>query len=303
MHHLREPEEFGLAVSGASLAADFLAPQKLPTRVEQFQAPTWALDFHEAHVKARIAGPLPPGWVSFGLMRSPAPSSWYGQTTGAGVLVCTPPGSGIDGRITPGFTCTSLNVPVAVWEQCREVAGQSGRQMGSGAVLHLPPALFAEIERQIEGSRRALRQNTAGAATEAAALTREIIIRAWELLDENEPERTQSYRNRARLVRHAEQWMRDHLAAPIHIPDACTALRVSRRELEYAFRTVLDESPRDYLQSLRLNAIRRALIRSGERLNLTDIALTHGITHASRFSAQYRALFGEYPSETQKAAR
>ena len=71
VHRLSDPEQFGIAVSGVNLTVDFLAPQKMPTRVEQFQAPEWTLDFHEAHVKARVYGPLPPGWVSLGLMASP----------------------------------------------------------------------------------------------------------------------------------------------------------------------------------------------------------------------------------------
>jgi transcriptional regulator GlxA family with amidase domain len=73
---------------------------------------------------------------------------------------------------------------------------------------------------------------------------------------------------------------------------------VSRRELEYAFRTVFDESPRAYLQSLRLNAIRRALRSTRTCEPVTRIAFDHGVTHLGRFSAQYRRLFGELPSET-----
>ena len=73
------------------------------------------------------------------------------------------------------------------------------------------------------------------------------------------------------------------------------------RQLEYAFRTVFDQSPRDYLQTLRLNAIHRTLRRS-ERggSSVMHIALDHGVTHLGRFAANYRALFGEKPSETKR---
>jgi AraC family ethanolamine operon transcriptional activator len=92
--------------------------------------------------------------------------------------------------------------------------------------------------------------------------------------------------------------MRDHLAEPIRVPDVCLALSVSRRELEYAFRATFDQSPRDFLHALRLNAIRRALLRGDVRAPIVHIALDHGITHPGRFAADYRALFGEPPSET-----
>jgi hypothetical protein len=76
VHRLEDPEEFGHAVSGGYLAADFLAPKEAATHVEQFQSAGWAMDFHEAKVKARIRCELPPGWGSVGLMRSPAASHW-----------------------------------------------------------------------------------------------------------------------------------------------------------------------------------------------------------------------------------
>ena len=95
------------------------------------------------------------------------------------------------------------------------------------------------------------------------------------------------------------------LPKPIHfahnLPVPLTpppALRVSRRELEYAFRTVFDQSPRDFLHLLRLNAVRRALRRGAPGDTILRVLLDHGFTHPGRFAADYRAIFGEQPSET-----
>lgn len=305
MHLLNDPEQFGSAVSGASLTADFLAPQKVPTRVEQFQTPGWALDFHEAHVKARVFGPLPPGWAALGLMRSPSVSSWYGIAAAQGVLVCNPPGAPIDGCIAPGFACMSVNVPIAVWEQCRAIAGIERSAFGNFAAFHLPPPTYARIERRLRATRHLLR-TAAGtphlatfAAGEAADFAAHMVTTAWELSTTAEPPRD-SLRNRTRLARRAEAWMREHLAEPVRVPALCLALRVSRRELEYAFRTIFDQSPRDYLQALRLNAIRGVLLRAPGPVSILEIALAHGVTHPGRFASHYRALFGERPCETVK---
>jgi len=300
---LRDPEQFGSALSGTRLIADFLAPQKLPAGVEQFQAPGWAFDFHEAHVKARIHGPVPPGWASLGLMRSPAPSTWYGQTGARGVLACTPPGEEIDGWIAPGFRCMAVGVPVAVWEQCRALAGRESARLSSGFVQHLSPSVYAAIESRMEALLRLLRTAPTApalrdfAAREAADFAMEIVGLAWERGGAETSSRD-SLRNRIRLTRRAEAWLREHLAEPVRIPDVCLALGVSRRELEYAFRSALDQSPREVLQSMRLNAIRRAL-RRAER-SVTEVALEHGVMHLSRFAASYRQLFGETPSATAK---
>ena len=293
-------------MSGVRLNADFLAPNKTPTRVEQFQAPGWSLDFHEAHVKARLFGPLPPGWVSLGLVRSPAASSWYGRAAAQGVLLCNPPGEPIDGCIAPGFNCMAVNVPIAMWEQCGALAGSRRSSFGGFAALQLPPQLYARIEQRLKSILHHLRgasatpRLSAFAAREARDFSTYMATVAWET-STTPKEPRDSFRNRARLARRAEAWMRDHLDQPVQIPDVCLAMGASRRELEYAFRACFDQSPRDFLQALRLNAIRLSLRRGATQI--TEVALDHGVTHLGRFAAQYRALFGESPSETLRGVK
>jgi AraC-like DNA-binding protein len=300
VHRLSGPEQFGIAVSGATLTADFLSPQREPTIVEQFQAPDWTLDFHEAHVKARLFAPLPAGWASLGLMRSPAASAWYGVDAGKGMLACNPPGEPIDGWISPGFSCLAVNVPPAVWERCRALAG-TDRGLTGFAAFHLPPPVYQRIERQLLATRHLLRAATdnpalaALAAHEAASFATEMVTDVCALVDRAAVPRD-SFRNRIRLARRAESWMRGHLAEAVQVPDVCLALHVSRRELEYAFRTAFDQSPRAFLQALRLNAIRRVLRATG--MAVTQVAFDHGITHLGRFAANYRSLFGESPGGT-----
>lgn len=305
IHHLNDPDEFGVALSGGTLVADFLGPQAEPTRVEQFQTPDWALDFHEAHVKARVFCPLPRDWASIGLMRSPSESLFLGFSAQPGLLVCNPPGEAIDGRIAPGFMCASVNVPLSVWEQSRMIAGAEGNALRGMTAFLLPPPVYVQLDRKLTAIRRLLRASGAAphlarpAVREAAVLVAEIFTTAWEVSENARPPRD-SLRNRAHLVRRAEAWMREHLGDAVQMPDVCLALRVSRRELEYAFRTVLDQSPRDFLQALRLNAIRRTLRQARTRASIVEIALDHGVTHLGRFAAHYRALFGEAPSRTRE---
>jgi AraC-like DNA-binding protein len=303
VHRLENPEEFRHAVSGGSLAADFLAPREAATEVEQFQSPGWAMDFHEAKVKARIRCELPPGWGSVGLMRSPAPSRWYGHEAHRGALVFTPPGEAIDGRIVPGFSCLSITVPGQVWAAARDLAGLESTNPGGARIHMIEPGAYHQIERRIHGLRRMLR--TAGsdarlsdaAAAEALAFATELISLAWSACETSRDLRD-SLRNRTRLARRAEDWMRAHLGEPIQIPGICRALGVSRRELEYAFRLIHDESPRDFLHALRLNAVRRELLRARIGDSVSRIALDHGITHFGRFSVAYRRLFGVNPGGT-----
>lgn len=306
VHRLENPEEFGHAVSGGCLSADFLAPREDATRVEQFQSAGWAMDFHEAKVKARIRCELPSNWGSAGLMRSPAPSHWYGHEAYRGALVCTPPGEAIDGRIMPGFSCLSITVPVHVWEAARGLAGVDSTSFGGARIHMIEPCAYREIERRIHELLCLLRSAGSDprlavvAGAEAVAFATELISNAWTAVGSHKDFRD-SHRNRARLARRAEDWMRAHLGESIQIPDLCRTFRVSRRELEYAFRMVHDVSPRDYLHALRLNAVRRELIRKDRTESVSRIALANGISHFGRFAADYRRMFGGNPGETRQS--
>jgi AraC-like DNA-binding protein len=220
------------------------------------------------------------------------------------MLCCVPPGEELDGRTAPGFSWMTVALPPAAWAQCRAMAGLDDHEFHRYAAATLPPARLARLERQISVTHRRLRAATtseavAFGAREANGLAMELATIACELAAQKKPLRD-SLRNRTRLARRAESWMRENLTEDVRMPDLCAALRVSRRELEYAFRSTYDQSPRDYLHTLRLHAVRRTLMVREEHRSILEIAFAHGIFHPGRFAADYRLLFGERPSETQK---
>lgn len=300
---MHDPDEFAVAVSGASLRADFLGRQKSATVVEQFQTPDWTIDFQQADVRARILGYPPPGWASVALIRGAGESAWYGSRATRGLLVCTPPGEPIDGWIGPGFVCSSFGVPPQVWEECRQASGVA-RAVTGAAVRELSPSAFAAIETRLLGLRRLMREASPGepshlTAREAGAFVRELMCLIWELGDGDRPPR-ESARNRTRLARRAEEWLHAHHGTAVGVAELALAMGTSRREVEYAFRENFALGPRQLLEKIRLNAIRRELRRADpqERGQVTRIAMDHGITHLGRFPGLYKGLFGELPSET-----
>jgi AraC-like DNA-binding protein len=57
--------------------------------------------------------------------------------------------------------------------------------------------------------------------------------------------------------------------------------------------------PARYLRLRRLNAVRRELLRAKPgTVRVTDTAMRWGFWELGRFAREYRALFGELPSET-----
>jgi transcriptional regulator GlxA family with amidase domain len=55
--------------------------------------------------------------------------------------------------------------------------------------------------------------------------------------------------------------------------------------------------------AMRLNKVRRYLRQAADKATVTEAATHFGFYHFGRFSAHYRRLFGEVPSETLHRAR
>lgn len=103
---------------------------------------------------------------------------------------------------------------------------------------------------------------------------------------------------RKRMVDRAREYALGHLDQPLSILDLCNHIGASRRKLQYCFQETLGINPVAYLRALRLNAVRRELRESTQLHAVQEVAARWGFWHLSRFSSDYRTLFGETPSQT-----
>jgi AraC family ethanolamine operon transcriptional activator len=104
---------------------------------------------------------------------------------------------------------------------------------------------------------------------------------------------------RRAAVRRVEEWLDAQPGERASIPALCNVAGVSERTLEYAFRERLGMTPARYLKIRRLNFVRRELETAAPQgASVTAIALRSGFFDLGRFAGEYRALFGELPSET-----
>lgn len=302
---LSDPEDFDGVVSGMQLKVNYRLRHTGHSSVSQYQSPQFAFDFGELHVRAHLHGAVPQEWASMCILRGDSRAVFNGQAGSHGDLFFLPPGAGLDGCTEPAMRWTTIAIPKAKWEACRQIAG-SEESPKPHPGLRLSPArrqyLCARLE-HIEALLGNYQDDTGSvnwAGQSAVDFAMECATMVWEEAT-LEPLRPDSLRNRLRLARRAHDWMVERIGTCISIGDLCLALCVSRRELEYAFRTTLDTSPAEHLKILRLNAIRIAL-RDASRLeqSIGKVAADHGVTHFGRFSAHYRDIFGEPPSATRR---
>jgi len=91
---------------------------------------------------------------------------------------------------------------------------------------------------------------------------------------------------------------RANLATLTSLADLCSAAGVSHRTLNRAFRAVRGTTPTRYLHALRLSEARRTLASETVVTSVTEVATRFGFRELGRFAGEYRAAFGESPSET-----
>ena len=87
----------------------------------------------------------------------------------------------------------------------------------------------------------------------------------------------------------------DSPLCPLSVAELTEETGLSRRTLQSACQQTVGLSPVQYLRALRLSEARRALGRSG---SVTEAATQYGFWHLGYFARDYRAMFGELPSET-----
>jgi len=101
-----------------------------------------------------------------------------------------------------------------------------------------------------------------------------------------------------RHVKRAVDFMHANMARALSSTEIAHAGGVSVRSLEEGFRQFKGVSPMAYLRRIRLDAVRAELCAPEGTEPIAQIALKWGFAHLGRFSAFYRQVYGELPSET-----
>jgi AraC-like DNA-binding protein len=100
-----------------------------------------------------------------------------------------------------------------------------------------------------------------------------------------------------------EEAARASLGRLSYISEICDAIGVTQRTLTRVVRAVHGITPSQYVRMLRLTEAKRVLSSPRSRTEtVTDVAIRCGFRQLSRFAADYRAAFGESPSETLRRA-
>jgi AraC-like DNA-binding protein len=101
-----------------------------------------------------------------------------------------------------------------------------------------------------------------------------------------------------RHVRKVEEYLRAHAQEPISADQLAALAGISLRSLYSGFRQAFGVGPMLYLRQVRLDRARMDLLGDPHADTVSGVALRWGFGHLGRFSAEYRARFGESPVES-----
>ena len=107
--------------------------------------------------------------------------------------------------------------------------------------------------------------------------------------------------NLPEAVELAIRLMEDNLEDAIAIPEICTRVGISQRQLNRLFSHTLSTSPAVYYRDIRLDHA-RALVRQTDR-PLLDVAVASGFSNQSHFSRLYRQRFKVSPTIDRRQLR
>jgi len=244
----------------------------------------------------RVRCARPPGYVVFSAVALDAEATWCGIPLGPRSVIEL----GRDWEIATRGALEAVSFAVArdALEQTERLLSGGEEEPRSENRLVAPAVAHADALRQRIAS-ALLASDLAPAGRES--LRNEFLELAARLRRAPAPAdaHVASGSRRRAAVRRVEEFLDAQERAVPSLAELCSVAGVSERTLEYAFQEQLGMPPGRVLRLRRLNQVRRELRAADPgTTRVTDVAMRWGFRQLGRFAADYRALFGERPSET-----
>lgn len=306
------------AICGWDQRYDQIGQGAFRSFVKQAATDTVQVFQESANVRIVQQGHLPPGRLTFGLiLRGGTPFSFQGVEIDEAALIVTTGGKEFVLHSPPDMSMLAVTVDA---QALARVADAEGLDLASGGlarhVLRIPPAAgMRAAQRLVEALEAVLAAPaapaalpstaTAGSSASAAparftdAVTESIL----DLLAFQVPAREDrlTHACRADIVQRSHQLVLSRPEQPVSILDLAQSLRVSRRTIQTSFQSVTQMNPIAYLRAVRLAQVRRLLRTSpAHQVPVREAASRWGFTNLGHFASDYKAQFGELPSQTQR---
>lgn len=264
------------------------------------------IQFLRARLGRRLIqkGAAPAGMRSFGLLAARnIQIFWHGRQVTGGDLFVFPLGGELDSVTQCDFDVVVVSLREdALLAACQSLELPDPDNLLKGdEVIRIDPKDMRRLRRFVLSTSNGLAKNVGLVTVDGLGLVADEISRLLVLA----LSRGQGARGPKRSIRRTQAlklvdaYLAEHTTQPPRLEDLCRAANVSERTLEYAFREHYRLTPKAFINGLRLNAARKALLLTNPTTSrVSEVVQNLGFWHMSQFAADYRSLFGELPSIT-----
>ena len=268
--------------------------------------------FTHAKIERRLLqkGTAPQDLITFGVLADPGINiHWRNIDISGNKLFIFPPGGELFGITQADFDVFVISLPEPKLDQvCASFELPELRKLVAGHEV------FACEPRLLDSFRSRLRQREREITGHSGTINQQLLLQQLEseladylirlLAGCNQSVGRGLLRKRDLALKSAEDYIHESANEVVTIPELCNASNASQRTLEYAFRERYGLTPKEYTLIYRLNNVRKQLRQAVPvKDQVSRIAQQHGFWHMGQFSASYRKLFAELPSETLKQIR
>ncbi len=184
----------------------------------------------------------------------------------------------------------------------------TGRPVGQSSVsivIRPAPALMSRLLKlhAAAGHLAEAAPDILGNPQVSRALENALVHAMITCLADKAEERVRTQR-KTRIMARFEEFQAAHDNIPVYLAEVCAAVGVSERTLRACCQEQLGMGPIHYLWLRRMHLARRALVAATSKTStVTGIAADYGFWELGRFAVEYRALFGESPSQSLSRSR
>jgi|GEM_PF-1936372 len=257
--------------------------------------------------KIRYKGTAPKGSFGFALsLDQPGTANWIGRPTCADTVIFQAPGQESEFVSSDYWDALAFGISTEeVQSVVSSLSGDADICDKLHGVLTLEPDVADRLRRT--GLDFLAQAKSASSEDEALVSRRSeqfVKLLLWELVDALQgPDILVGSTRHADIVNRATEFALSEQLSGTGLVEICAHLKVSLRNLHYAFQEVTGMPPGTWLRRIRMNQVHKVLSRSSPNQTLVkQVALANGFTHLGHFSWQYRSIFGCLPSQTLKAS-
>lgn len=259
--------------------------------------------------KLRQHGEAPPGLITLGILVNPKSRiHWRNHEITGDVLFIFPQDGELDCITYDDFDVFPLSLSEEFLNQTCELFELPDIKtlINKNEVFQCDPKKLTELRSWLQSIYDQLMTGTVAIRNThyLKQIERDLADRLVRMLGEHQqPAIKINLRKRDIALRTAENYIAESGTDVITISELCSAVGVSERTLEYAFQERYNMTPKKYTLIHRLNNVRKQLRRAEPIVgHISEIAHQYGFWHMGQFSADYKKLFRELPSETLKVS-